>query len=55
MTRRDLLRAGLVAAATLGAEPVLAPRRVGAQPPKRGGILRVRGYDPIGNPCANTS
>ncbi len=46
MTRRDLLRAGLVAGATLSAEPVLAPRPLRAQPPKRGGILRVRGYDP---------
>jgi peptide/nickel transport system substrate-binding protein len=46
LTRRDLLRAGLVAGATLAAEPVLAPGPLRAQPPKRGGILRVRGYDP---------
>ena len=46
VTRRDLLRAGLVAGVALSAEPALAPRRVGAQQPKRGGILRVRGYDP---------
>ena len=46
MTRRDLLRAGLAAGATLSAEPVLAPRSSRAQQPKRGGILRVRGYDP---------
>jgi peptide/nickel transport system substrate-binding protein len=46
LTRRDLLRAGLVAGATLAAEPVLAPDPLRAQPPKRGGILRVRGYDP---------
>src|SRR5437867_2363857 len=45
LTRRDLLRAGLVAGATLSAEPALAPRALRAQP-KRGGILRVRGYDP---------
>ena len=46
VTRRDLLRAGLVAGASLSAEPVLAPRALRAQQPKRGGILRVRGYDP---------
>ena len=46
MTRRDLLRAGLVGGATLLAEPGLAPRSSRAQQPKRGGILRVRGYDP---------
>jgi peptide/nickel transport system substrate-binding protein len=45
LTRRDLLRAGLAAGATLSAEPVLAPRGLRAQP-KRGGVLRVRGYDP---------
>src|SRR5881397_2945489 len=46
MTRRDLLRAGVAAGATLSAETVLAPRPVRAQQPRRGGILRVRGYDP---------
>src|SRR5262245_58595774 len=45
LTRRDLLRAGLAAGATLATEPALAPRTLRAQP-KRGGILRVRGYDP---------
>ena len=45
LSRRDLLRAGLAASAMLSAEPVLAPRQGWAQP-KRGGILRVRGYDP---------
>jgi peptide/nickel transport system substrate-binding protein len=45
LTRRDLLRAGLAAGATLAAEPALGPRALRAQP-KRGGILRVRGYDP---------
>src|SRR3989441_10499638 len=45
LTRRDLLRAGLVAGATLSAEPALAPRALKAQG-KRGGILRVQGYDP---------
>jgi hypothetical protein len=46
LTRRDLLRAGLAAGATLAAEPLLAPRPALAQQPRRGGILRVRGYDP---------
>src|SRR5262245_62445193 len=45
MKRRDLLRAGLVAGATLAGES-LAPRSLQAQPAKLGGILRVRGYDP---------
>src|SRR2546426_3140360 len=45
MTRRHLLRAGFVAGATLSAGTVL-PRPLRAQQPKRGGILRVRGYDP---------
>src|SRR2546426_2786680 len=45
LTRRDLLGGGLAAGATLAAEPALAPRALRAQP-KRGGILRARGYDP---------
>jgi len=45
LTRRDLLRAGLAAGATLSVGPVTVPGRVRAQG-KRGGILRVRGYDP---------
>jgi peptide/nickel transport system substrate-binding protein len=45
LTRRDLLRAGLAAGAALSAEPLFAPGSVRAQG-KRGGILRVRGYDP---------
>ena len=45
LTRRDLLRTGLAAGATLTAEPLLTPNRLRAQG-KRGGILRVRGYDP---------
>jgi peptide/nickel transport system substrate-binding protein len=39
------LKAGVTAGAVLSAEPLLAPRALRAQP-KRGGILRVRGYDP---------
>ena len=45
-TRRDLLRAGLVTGTALSFDPVLIPHRAGAQQPKRGGILRVRGWDP---------
>lgn len=44
-TRRDLLRAGLAAGASLSAGPLVAPRPLRAQG-KRGGVLRVRGYDP---------
>jgi len=46
MTRRDLLRAGLVGGAMLLGESTLAPSSLRAQQPKRGGTLRVRGYDP---------
>ena len=45
MTRRDLVKASLAAGAALAAEPLVAPGRARAQG-KRGGILRVRGYDP---------
>jgi len=44
MTRRDLLRAGLVAGAGLSVAVALAPRRVQAQPPKRGGIVDIQRY-----------
>src|SRR5438132_4620858 len=50
MRRRDLLKAGLAAGVTLSTWPLHRPSRLwGAEagPPKRGGILRVRGYDPI--------
>jgi len=46
LTRRELLKAGLAAGATVSAEPFVGRRAVWAQQPKRGGILRVRGYDP---------
>src|SRR5215813_2351288 len=44
MTRREVLRAGLAAGAAVSAEPLVVrpPRAQG----KRGGVLRVRGYDP---------
>ena len=47
--RRDLLKAGLAAGVTLSAWPLRTPLVLwGAEAgqPKRGGILRVRGYDP---------
>src|SRR5262249_14274054 len=49
MCRRDLLKAGLVAGVTLSAWPLYSPSvlwSADAGQPKRGGILRVRGYDP---------
>ena len=45
LTRRELLRAGVAASAVLSAEPLLARHAASAQG-NRGGILRVRGYDP---------
>jgi peptide/nickel transport system substrate-binding protein len=50
LSRRDLLKAGLAAGVTLSALPVNGPTLLwgeGAGPPKRGGILRVRGRDPV--------
>jgi len=47
--RREVLKAGLAAGVTLSAWPLARPPVLwGAEtgPPKRGGILRVRGYDP---------
>src|ERR671934_1777901 len=44
LTRRDFVRRSLTSAA-LSAAPLLRPRPLFAQG-KRGGILRVRGYDP---------
>jgi len=47
--RRDLLKAGLVAGVTLSTWPLHNPSVLwGAEAgqPKRGGVLRVRGYDP---------
>src|SRR4029450_8886395 len=48
--RRELLQAGLTAGVTLSAWPLVQPPALwGAEAgqPKRGGILRVRGYDPV--------
>jgi peptide/nickel transport system substrate-binding protein len=49
-SRREVLKAGLAAGVTLSAWSLPLPAGLwGAEagPPKRGGILRVRGYDPI--------
>ena len=49
VSRRELLKAGLAAGVTLSAWPLAQPPALGgaeAGPPKRGGILRVRGWDP---------
>ena len=50
VSRRELLRAGLAASVTLSALPLAQPAALwGAEAgqPRRGGILRVRGYDPV--------
>jgi hypothetical protein len=49
VSRRALLQAGLAAGVTLSAWPLVRPPALwGAEvgQSKRGGILRVRGYDP---------
>src|SRR5262245_28038541 len=49
VSRRTLLKAGLAAGMTVSAWPLCHPPRlwgVDAGQPKRGGILRVRGFDP---------
>src|SRR5262245_52025768 len=46
MRRRDLLKAGLVAGVIMSARPLRTAWGAAAGAPKRGGILRVRGYDP---------
>jgi peptide/nickel transport system substrate-binding protein len=50
VTRRDLLKAGLAAAITVSAWSVCGPTLLWGEeagPPKRGGIVRVRGRDPV--------
>src|SRR5215510_6874329 len=50
LSRRQLLQAGLTAGATLSAWSFYSPPTLWseeARPPKRGGILRVRGRDPV--------
>jgi peptide/nickel transport system substrate-binding protein len=49
LTRRELLKAGLAAGITVSAWPLYGPHALWgeeARPPKRGGTLRVRGFDP---------
>lgn len=50
ISRRKLLQMGLVAGLTVSALPLSRPAPLWgteAAQPKRGGILRVRGYDPV--------
>ena len=50
MSRRELLKTGMIAGVTLSTLPLANPRVLwGAETgqPRRGGILRVRGYDPV--------
>src|SRR5207249_9686262 len=50
ISRRALLQRGLTAGLAVAAVPLARPATLwGAEagPPKRGGILRVRGYDPV--------
>jgi peptide/nickel transport system substrate-binding protein len=50
LNRRDFLKAGLATGIMLSAWPLHRPPTLWAGeagPPKRGGILRVRGYDPV--------
>jgi peptide/nickel transport system substrate-binding protein len=49
LTRRELLNAGLIAGATFAIRPLARPPLLwggDAEQPKRGGTLRVRGFDP---------
>jgi len=50
VSRRQLLKAGLAAGAALSVWPLSGPSALWGEevrPPKRGGILRVRGRDPV--------
>ena len=50
LNRRDMLKAGLAAGVTLSAWPVYGPTPLWGEeagPPKRGGIVHVRGRDPV--------
>jgi hypothetical protein len=50
LSRRSLLQAGVAAGVTLSAWPLSQPAPLwgaAAGPPRRGGILRVRGWDPV--------
>jgi hypothetical protein len=48
--RREVLKAGLAASVALSTWPLHPSLALGAEvagPPRRGGILRVRGQDPV--------
>src|ERR671925_1812755 len=50
LSRRELLQVGLAAGATLSAWPMYRPPALWGQEagaPKRGGVLRARGWDPV--------
>jgi peptide/nickel transport system substrate-binding protein len=50
LTRRELLKTGLAAGVALSVWPVYGPTPLSggeAGPPKRGGVIRVRGRDPV--------
>jgi peptide/nickel transport system substrate-binding protein len=50
VSRREILKAGLAAGAVVSGWPLIDQRALWSEelgPPKRGGILRVRGYDPV--------
>ena len=50
LSRRELLQASLAAGVTLSAWPVYGPTLLWGEevgPPKRGGVVRVRGRDPV--------
>src|SRR5256714_2635449 len=47
MRRRDVLKAGLAAGSTMSVWPLRTVWSAEAGQPKRGGILRVLGYDPV--------
>lgn len=50
LNRREVLKAGLAAGATLTAQTLYGPQALWGEEmatPKRGGILPVRGWDPV--------
>ncbi|PYM81573.1 MAG: hypothetical protein DME09_16535, partial [Candidatus Rokuibacteriota bacterium] len=48
MKRRDVLKLGGAAVAAASGAVDLGPRPAGADTPKRGGVFRLRGEDPLG-------
>jgi peptide/nickel transport system substrate-binding protein len=50
LSRRELLKVGLAAGAALGVWPLSGKPALGGEegpPPKRGGVIRARGWDPV--------